>query len=1072
MKGVLALRRYALGVLIGFCLGSANFAGAETDFVEFESGPVRPVALSPDGSKLFVANVPDATLEIFDVTPAGLQYQSSVPVGLEPVAVAARNDDEVWVVNHLSDSVSVVDVSAATPYVKRTLLVGDEPRDIVFAGTVGRRAFITTAHRGQQRTNSTISGVTGAGDPQLTTPSVPRNDVWIFDVNNLGHPLGGTPFRIVSFFSDTPRGLAVSPDQSTVYVAAYFSHNQTTVISETVVPDGFQQNSPSGGAPGGVPGPPDNADGVPAPEAGVIVKFDRASSMWKDSIGRDWSALVKHDQPDLDVFQIAADLPATGAVPVVSYAHVGTLLYNVAVNPVTGKVYVTNTDSLNEIRFEGPGDYAGSTTQGQFVRSQITVIDPVLNTVTPKHLNGHIDYSQLHTDPGADHAAIEQQIQHSLATPLDIVVSSDGATIYMAAQGSNKVGVFSASAIEDSNFATNFDPTVASAAYLQTGRGPSGLVLDETLGRLYVLARFDNSVEVIDIASGAKLQAIPIHNPEPTSVIEGRIFQYDATLTSGNGEATCNACHPFMGADQLAWDLGAPDEHVTINPQPNAVPVLPAEPTFHPMKGPMTTQVLKGTSTHGAMHWRGDRADGHFGLDPCNEPTGAACNEDLSFRNFIVAFPGLVGHDGLISSTDMQKFADFALQVFLPPNPVRALDNTLNSLQQAGRRLFLASEGAPLSDFVATCDGCHKLSPIDGFFGAGGERTFEGEPQDMKVAHMRNMYEKIGCFGDSLSNSHMGDQVRGNCFLHDGSLQSLKRFYEASVFNMTAAQERRLEQFSLAFPTDLAPAVGQQVTLTGVASAEVNARFDLLDAASKRPFESLMLGGAVVECDLIAKGRVGGEARGWLRQSGTVFLDDQGNTLSEAALRALPATEGPITFTCVPPGSGVRMALNRDRDGFLNGQDNCPSVANDSQADIDGNGIGDACESGIVDADEDGVSDAIDNCPAVANPAQQDFDQDGAGDACDYDDDDDGVLDAFETGTGVFVSNGDTGSNSLNPDSDGDGVNDGIEVSAGTDPNDPLDVPPSVPLLPAGPIPIVLSIVLATIAAMRRRETR
>ena len=84
-------------------------------------------------------------------------------------------------VNHLSDSVSIVDVAADPPRVVRTLLVGDEPRDIVFAGPGGTRAFITTAHRGQQRTDPSIAGVPGAGDPQLTTPGVGRADVWVFD---------------------------------------------------------------------------------------------------------------------------------------------------------------------------------------------------------------------------------------------------------------------------------------------------------------------------------------------------------------------------------------------------------------------------------------------------------------------------------------------------------------------------------------------------------------------------------------------------------------------------------------------------------------------------------------------------------------------------------------------------------------------------------------------------------------------------------------------------------------------------------------------------------------------------
>ena len=71
-------------------------------------------------------------------------------MGLEPVAVAARSDGEVWVVNHLSDSVSIVDVAATPPRVVRTLLICDEPRDIVFAGAGRRpRAFVTTARRGQ-----------------------------------------------------------------------------------------------------------------------------------------------------------------------------------------------------------------------------------------------------------------------------------------------------------------------------------------------------------------------------------------------------------------------------------------------------------------------------------------------------------------------------------------------------------------------------------------------------------------------------------------------------------------------------------------------------------------------------------------------------------------------------------------------------------------------------------------------------------------------------------------------------------------------------------------------------------
>ena len=86
-------------------------------FTTFESGQVRPLAMSPDGTKLFAVNTPDARLEIFDITSGVPVHTGSVDVGLEPVAVAARTDTEVWVVNHLSDDVSIVSLTASGPRV-------------------------------------------------------------------------------------------------------------------------------------------------------------------------------------------------------------------------------------------------------------------------------------------------------------------------------------------------------------------------------------------------------------------------------------------------------------------------------------------------------------------------------------------------------------------------------------------------------------------------------------------------------------------------------------------------------------------------------------------------------------------------------------------------------------------------------------------------------------------------------------------------------------------------------------------------------------------------------------------
>src|SRR5262249_40878836 len=148
---------------------------AAAQFVNFESGHVRPLALSPDGSRLFAGNTPDNRLEIYTVGAGGLTLVDEVPVGLEPVAVAARSSTEAWVVNLLSDSVSIValDTTSALWRVTRTLLTCDEPRDIVFAGPGGNRAFITTARRGQNcpvSAHLTTAGTGRAGGQGFRRP--------------------------------------------------------------------------------------------------------------------------------------------------------------------------------------------------------------------------------------------------------------------------------------------------------------------------------------------------------------------------------------------------------------------------------------------------------------------------------------------------------------------------------------------------------------------------------------------------------------------------------------------------------------------------------------------------------------------------------------------------------------------------------------------------------------------------------------------------------------------------------------------------------------------------------------
>jgi DNA-binding beta-propeller fold protein YncE len=942
------------------------------DYTLFETLQVRPLAISPNGKLLFAVNTPDNRLEIFRINNGSLTPVGSISVGLEPIAVAARTNDEVWVVNHLSDSVSIVKLdSAFVATVTRTLLVGDEPRDIVFAGPNKSRAFITTAHRGQN-----------TGDAyDLQTPGIGRADVWVFDVNNLGTPAGGTRLTKLTMFADTPRALAASKDGSRVYAAAFASGNQTTSVSEYAVHTMY---------PNGMPGPATiNLGGgiiVPQPPTGLIVKY--TNGHWVDAYGTVFDPFVKVNLPDDDVFAIDANAAVPTAISSGVYAHVGTTLFNMAVNPASGKVYVTNTEAHNDVRFEGHN--AGfSTVRGRIADSRITVIDPASGSVAARDLNPHVDFTQ-------DGNPAEKAL--SVAFPQDLTFTADGSKLYVVAQGSQKLAIYNTSDID----AGTITPSLGSQVTL-SGGGPTGVVLDESSNRAYVLTRFDNSISVVNTATKAEVGKVKMFNPEPASVTDGRKYLYDANLTSQHGTTACASCHIGGDKDELAWDLGNPGgipltitksgkngilDVFTIDPAVISA-LLPAfAPIFGynmPVKGPMTTQSLRGMDNHGPMHWRGDRngaiqQSGAPFIDPATnapvvsaQPNAGIFNENNAFKSFNVAFPGLVGNGAQLSDGDMQEFTDFVLQMSYPPNPVRNLDNSLTAQQAQGKSFYFnhvtlpsgASQDLP-SDRFHNCNGCHTLdangnlgsTAHPGFFGTDGKLSFEFETQVFKVPHLRNMYTKLGMFGSSPDSLQPGtiilqqgpatDQIRGFGFQHDGSLGTLEHFFTGQVFlkatsNVTLADgsvvppnpygipfvdptalgqgqvvfvddggfalRAAIVAYLYAFDSNEAPIVGQQITLTKTNAASAGPRVDLLEQRA-----------AAGECDLVAKSTSIVGANGGLLYNGTGFQPASASLqpISDANLRSLVAVGllPAVTFTCVPVGEGQRIAIDRDNDGY------------------------------------------------------------------------------------------------------------------------------------------------------------
>ncbi len=874
---------YVLFIILWLCLGLETPVSAQGSYVLFESGQVRPLCFSPDGSQLFATNTPDNRLEIFDVQPTGLNHVVSVPVGMEPVAVAARTNDEVWVVNHLSDSISIVDVSANPPNVVRTLFVGDEPRDIVFAGPGGNRAFVTSTHRGQ---NSPFN------DPQeLITPGIGRGDVWVFDALNLGDTLEGTPLTIITLFCDTPRALAATPDGSTVYAAAFNSGNQTTVLGADIINGGLTK-----------PPPTASADGEPAPPTGLIVKFDGTD--WVDSgdpvtgiSPQIWTNRVRFSLPDNDVFVINANANPPGEVG--NFSGVGTTIFNMIVNPVNDKVYVSNTEARNFIRFEGPGSFS-TTVRGHIAESRITVIDDP--DVIPRHLNKHItSYAEPLGTPTENALSVAQ--------PLGMAITSNGQWLAVAAFGSSKIGVYNTQALENDSFGNNIQIPVS-------GGGPTGLAYDEANNRLYALTRFDNSISIIDTQTLQEIDHLALFNPEPSSVVAGRPFLYDAALTSSRGDSSCASCHIFGGMDHLAWDLGDPDGMLTASPNQYVSGIDDAlkNPFFHPMKGPMTTQSLRGLARNGPMHWRGDRT----GITADPDET----LEEQAFEDFNVAFEGLLGRAVPLTGAEMDAFAKFALQLAYPPNPVRNLDNSLTTEQQTGLNTFLFEI---TTGGNRTCTSCHALDVTAGKFGTDGLQGVEGPEiaEDFKVPHLRNMYQKVGMFGSTGNPTNgepfMGDQIRGFGFRHSGADDSVDTFLSHDVFNLTNTQRSNLESFLHVFDSDLTPIVGQQVTIT---LANSN-RQDVVDRA-KLLYRRARVTNPVPEADLIAKFNFGGEQRGAvLIANGQMSTDKSSESLLrlQRLVQIVISAGEEVTLTAVPPSSGIRMGIDRDEDGILDGDE-------------------------------------------------------------------------------------------------------------------------------------------------------
>jgi len=877
-------------------------ASGQQSFVNWETPHVSPLAHDAPTDRLFVVNTPDNRLEVFDTSGPAPALLFSVPVGLDPVSVRQRSADEVWVVNSISDSISVVDLTSRT--VARTIHTADEPADVVFAGSPVR-AFVTCSQ------------------PNL---------VQVFDPVAPGAPIAEIPIA-----GEEPRAMAVSADGSEVYVAVFESGNGSTILGGGIQPAGGMVLSlnnvvsdPLGPYAGQNPPPNDGADFTPAqragnpppPRVGLIVKKDE-QSRWMDDNGGDWTDLVSGanaarsnrpvgwDVTDHDVAVIDAQSLA------VSYEdRLMNINMALAVHPTSGLVTVVGTDGTNEIRFE-------PNLNGVFLRVVLAAFDPAGPAKVALDLNPHLDY-QTGNLPQATRDL-------SLGDPRGIAWSGDGERAYVTGMGSNNVVVL--------------DRTGARVgAPIEVGEGPTGIALDGD--RAYVLNKFGASVSVVDLTQGAEVAEVALHDPSPDAIKEGRRHLYDTHATSGLGHVSCASCHVDSRNDRLAWDLGDPSGEVLSHTHQNLGMGIPGLTTgfqpFHPMKGPMTTQTLQDIIGKEPFHWRGDRDDLH---------------------GFAHAFVGLQADDAAPTPAEIDEFEAFLGTIHFPPNPFRNFDNTLPTDLplpghfSAGR---FSPAGTPLPNGNAqlglnrytpgstlagpfSCVTCHTtptgMGPDMRFVGGtfmpiapgpeGGRHhglvSADGSTnRTIKIAQLRNMYEKVGMeLTQSQSRSGFG-------FLHDGSIPSLAHFLSSPAFEFFSDQQLAdMVAFMLAFSgsdlpngstvnllfppgtpsQDTHAGVGTQLTFTDLANAP---------AADLALFSEMQAEASLGRVGLVAKGLVGGEPRGYAYVGGAVYQSDRdGEAVLASALLGAATPAEPITLTVVPAGSATRIGIDRDEDGFL-----------------------------------------------------------------------------------------------------------------------------------------------------------
>ena len=292
----------------------------------FASPHAKPIAVN--GDFVYAVNTPADTVDIIDAETH--EVVNRISVGVDPVGIAVRpNGKEIWVTNHISDSVSVIDTDADSDFFQQVI------------ATVQDIDSDTLATHFDEPV-----GVAFASDAKAYVALSRTNQIAVVDVATRAVT------KHLDIRAQDPRAIEVRGGQ--LYVIAFESNNQTQLsgcLAEDIDDD--------------------------------VCTFDAVEHVFSNNnvLSTNYAAdiVTNTELPDRDlfIFNTATDTQ----VRIVS--AVGTLLYGLTVDS-SGTVFVAQTDARNTANGRaGTQDHGLAEMANRAFLNQITEVECPSACLTP-----------------------------------------------------------------------------------------------------------------------------------------------------------------------------------------------------------------------------------------------------------------------------------------------------------------------------------------------------------------------------------------------------------------------------------------------------------------------------------------------------------------------------------------------------------------------------------------------------------------------------------------------------------------------------------------------------------------